>query len=75
MFPQRRQEEEEAKFEGMPTWKQKLLKKRFETQALEEAKEREQARQKQEKAAEIAAMPEWKRKIFLEKNPQYRGLS
>ena len=68
---QRQETEYEAQFEGMPDWKRKLMKQRFDAKAAQEATERELEKQRGEKRAQIMSMPEWKRKLFLERNPKY----
>ena len=64
----------EAKFEGMPLWKRKLVEKRANEKAVEDAKTAEKQKEIQDKLSIIAAMPAWKRELFLEKNPQYREM-
>ena len=65
---------QEAKFEGVPLWKRKLMEKRAQEKETEEAKKREKQQELQDKLDTIAAMPAWKRELFFEKNPQYRDM-
>lgn len=64
----------EAQFEGMPLWKRKLVEKRANEKAVEDAKAAEKDKELQDRLKIIAAMPQWKRELFLEKNPQYREM-
>ena len=62
---------EEGKYQHLPEWKIKLVKKKEAEKEAAANIERAKNQAMLDKKAEIAAMPEWKRKLFLQKNPEY----
>lgn len=65
---ERKREEEEAKWRGVPEWKKKLMIAKEQKKAEEDAQHQEVNKEKIELEAKLAEMPEWKRKIYIKKH-------
>ena len=51
------------------------MEKRYNDQAVVDARQSKAASERADKAAMIRAMPAWKRKMYLERNPQFKDLA
>lgn len=61
---------DEAKWEGVPAWKRKLLEGKDQKKAKEMEPELQKQRKEAEKQAKLDAMPEWKRNLLLKKQQE-----
>lgn len=57
----------EAKWEGVPAWKRKILEEKQRKADVAQAPQEERDRLEKEAAGKLASMPEWKRRLVLKK--------
>ena len=60
-------ETKNAKYEGVPAWKRKILEEKERKAALANAPAEEKSRQEKEEQERLAALPEWKRNLIMKK--------